>query len=100
MTCQHKWVLYQPFQGDPYKCCANAGCGIKYDDYLASGALNEFPHALNQATTEEHEWIANFRLDASGQIVKTKEANDHKHGWYPVDLKDYLCPILPPGSKL
>ncbi len=26
MTCQHKWVLYTPFRGDSFECCANEGC--------------------------------------------------------------------------
>lgn len=31
-ACKHKWVLYQPFQGEAYTCCANAGCGIQPKD--------------------------------------------------------------------
>ena len=36
MTCDHVWVMYQPFQGEPYECCANAGCGIRRDEYEKS----------------------------------------------------------------
>ena len=33
MSCDHKWVMYQPFTGEAYECCANAGCGIRKDEY-------------------------------------------------------------------
>ena len=32
--CQHKWVMYQPFRGESYECCANAGCGITYENFV------------------------------------------------------------------
>ena len=31
--CNHKWVMYQPFSGDAYECCAKAGCGIRKSDF-------------------------------------------------------------------
>lgn len=26
--CSHNWVIYTPFRGEAYICCAKAGCGI------------------------------------------------------------------------
>lgn len=36
MSCEHKWVIYQPFQGEAYECCALAGCGITRAEYEKS----------------------------------------------------------------
>lgn len=39
-NCNHKWVMYQPFTGEAYECCANAGCGIRKDEYDKQTPMN------------------------------------------------------------
>jgi len=36
MSCDHKWVFYTPFRGEGYMCCANAGCGVRQDEWFKS----------------------------------------------------------------
>jgi hypothetical protein len=44
MSCEHKWVIYTPFHmGEPYECCANAGCGITKDQYIENIHKNYQP---------------------------------------------------------
>lgn len=42
-SCEHKWVMYQPFRGEAYECCANGPCGITKADYQDS-----LPHSNEQ----------------------------------------------------
>lgn len=39
--CSHKWVMYTPFRGEPYECCANVGCGITKAEYFKVTSVTE-----------------------------------------------------------
>lgn len=33
-VCTHNWVMYQPFQGEPFEICSHNDCGISKKDYI------------------------------------------------------------------
>lgn len=92
MSCNHRWVNYQPFRGESYWCCANAGCGIKHTEYLAQ--YRPIPAPISPGEED---------------AIKTWPAYKP---WEPVDLGEYFLPKglsdwipkpddeQPPGDKL
>lgn len=89
--CNHKWVEYQPFRGEKYWCCANAGCGIKFLDFLGAPATKPTP----KMTDDEYGWLyGHFHVEPS--VDKPKEpvcpVIPHKKGWVPVEMDYYMMP--------
>lgn len=84
MSCNHKWVDYQPFQGEAYKCCANAGCGIRYETWYdgikkqQEAYENDFWDKLGKTVTlPTLDWLSQPKQD---KTVK----------WEPCELSDYM----------
>ena len=84
MTCNHKWVKYEPFRGEPYWCCANAGCAVKMNDYLTD---------RNNSTDPSTEWLAAF--DDSATQDGTSLSKGMTTGWVPYTPTS----LLPKGDK-
>ena len=76
--CDHKWVMYQPFSGEAYECCANAGCGVTkatYDEAQMSFDLeNSYKPVDLTQFSGLNKWVASL---PKGKI----ETND----WYELD---------------
>jgi len=113
MTCNHKWVNYQPFQGEPYTCCAHAGCGITYEDWYKdlkrqqaeyeATLVKGFAGYWGPAPAQDQPSTKAVKDGTTGNaLVKTPK------GWVPVGLEHYLTPgchgldyakLYPPGGS-
>jgi hypothetical protein len=89
MGCSHTWVTYQPFRGEAYVCCATAGCGITYNEYLAS---------QNKVLREEeaNEWLSSnpwaqaiLPQGSAKPLQPSPGKLTPRKGWTPVSYADY-----------
>lgn len=71
MSCTHKWVMYQPFHGEAYECCANAGCGIK---------KSEYKEALQEEIDALYANIVKMQLDLGSPRVSVGASKDTDAG--------------------
>lgn len=89
--CKHKWVNYQPFQGEEYVCCANAGCGVKFMDWLNEELKTTHPVKPDASAG----WLALFEEQSLPAGISEKKVDvplklPPKKGWAPVDYGYYL----------
>lgn len=95
--CNHKWVHYQPLTGESYTCCANAGCGITYQDYLVEEAKKTVPTKKNHPDAVWEgtvaDWFALSRGFEDGHVAAEDTPKPQpKKGWQPIEMAYYLNP--------